>query len=225
MIAQDPGPGSRLAKGATISLIVSTGAGSVIVPDVEGLTQSAAESNLTSRGLNVTVDEDATTDPSEDGRVIDQAPSAGTRVRAGDDVTIVVGSFEEPTDPEEPPPDDETPEGGAPGGAAVKVVVLSGGRSSEHEVSLASGASVAEGLEAAGHEAVPVLIERDGRWVHEGKEVDLRPAGGPARRRRRLPGAARALRRGRQRPGNARGARRPLRRPRACSPPRWRWTS
>ena len=56
--------------------------------------------------------------------------------------------------------------------------MISGGRSSEHEVSLNSGASVAEGLEAAGHEVVRILIERDGRWLHEGSEVELRAAGG-----------------------------------------------
>ena len=60
----------------------------------------------------------------------------------------------------------------------MRVVVLSGGRSSEHEVSLRSGASVAEGLAAAGHEVVPVRIERDGRWVAGGAPVDLVPAAG-----------------------------------------------
>src|SRR5690349_12198990 len=60
----------------------------------------------------------------------------------------------------------------------MKVAVLSGGRSSEHEVSLNSGESVAEGLEAAGHEVVRVLIERDGRWLSEGEEVELRAARG-----------------------------------------------
>jgi D-alanine-D-alanine ligase len=60
----------------------------------------------------------------------------------------------------------------------MRVVVLSGGRSSEHEVSLRSGASVAEGLAAAGHEVVPVRIERDGRWVADGAQVDLVPAAG-----------------------------------------------
>jgi D-alanine-D-alanine ligase len=60
----------------------------------------------------------------------------------------------------------------------MRVVVLSGGRSSEHEVSLASGASVAEGLTEAGHEAVPVLLERDGRWTRAGEEVALRAGGG-----------------------------------------------
>jgi D-alanine-D-alanine ligase len=60
----------------------------------------------------------------------------------------------------------------------MRIAVLSGGRSSEHEISLESGASVAAGLREAGHEVVPILLERDGRWTHEGSEVDLRAGGG-----------------------------------------------
>jgi D-alanine-D-alanine ligase len=60
----------------------------------------------------------------------------------------------------------------------MRVAVISGGRSSEHEVSLNSGTSVAEGLRQAGHEVVPVTIERDGRWHANGRELELRPAGG-----------------------------------------------
>jgi D-alanine-D-alanine ligase len=60
----------------------------------------------------------------------------------------------------------------------MRVVVLSGGRSSEHEVSVRSGASVANGLAEAGHEVVPVRIERDGRWVKENSEIDIAPARG-----------------------------------------------
>ena len=44
----------------------------------------------------------------------------------------------------------------------MKVAVLKGGRSSEHEISLQSGGSVAEGLRTAGHEVIEVLIDRDG---------------------------------------------------------------
>jgi D-alanine-D-alanine ligase len=55
----------------------------------------------------------------------------------------------------------------------VKVVVLSGGRSSEHDVSLRSGAAVADGLAAAGHEVIGVLIDRDGRWLLDGKELEI----------------------------------------------------
>jgi D-alanine-D-alanine ligase len=60
----------------------------------------------------------------------------------------------------------------------MRVAVLSGGRSSEHDVSLRSGDSVARGLSDAGHEALPVTIARDGSWSCEGSGVELTPAGG-----------------------------------------------
>jgi D-alanine-D-alanine ligase len=60
----------------------------------------------------------------------------------------------------------------------MRVAVLSGGRSSEHEVSLDSGASVADGLRAAGHEVIAVRLERDGRWTRDGEEIELRAGGG-----------------------------------------------
>jgi len=60
----------------------------------------------------------------------------------------------------------------------VKVAVILGGRSSEHEVSLQSGASVAAGLRQAGHEVTEVLIDRDGRWLVAGEEIEMRAAGG-----------------------------------------------
>jgi D-alanine-D-alanine ligase len=46
----------------------------------------------------------------------------------------------------------------------MRVVLLAGGRSSEREVSLASGEAVAKGLHAQGHDVVRVEIGRDGRW-------------------------------------------------------------
>jgi D-alanine-D-alanine ligase len=60
----------------------------------------------------------------------------------------------------------------------MRVAVLSGGRSSEHEVSLRSGESVARGLERAGHEALPVTISRRGEWSFRGDPVELVPAAG-----------------------------------------------
>jgi D-alanine-D-alanine ligase len=60
----------------------------------------------------------------------------------------------------------------------MKVAVLSGGRSSEHEISLRSGESVARGLELAGHEALPVTISREGAWTHAGRPVELVPGEG-----------------------------------------------
>jgi len=49
-------------------------------------------------------------------------------------------------------------------GQGKRVVLLAGGRSSEREVSLASGEAVAKGLHAQGHDVVRVEIGRDGRW-------------------------------------------------------------
>jgi len=60
----------------------------------------------------------------------------------------------------------------------MRVAVLSGGRSSEHEVSLRSGAAVARGLREAGHEAIEVTIGRDGGWTAAGGTVELVPGGG-----------------------------------------------
>src|SRR2546428_2758033 len=51
------------------------------------------------------------------------------------------------------------------GMAPLRVGVIFGGRSGEHEVSLASAASIIAALEARGHDVVPIGIGRDGRWV------------------------------------------------------------
>jgi D-alanine-D-alanine ligase len=60
----------------------------------------------------------------------------------------------------------------------VRVAVLAGGRSSEHDVSLASGAAVREGLAAGGHEVVAVEVGRDGIWRADGAELTLSPGRG-----------------------------------------------
>lgn len=60
----------------------------------------------------------------------------------------------------------------------MRVAVLAGGRSSEHEVSLRSGAAVAGGLREAGHEAIEVTIGPDGGWSADGASVALVPGGG-----------------------------------------------
>ena len=43
--------------------------------------------------------------------------------------------------------------------------VIYGGRSGEHEVSVASAASVFKHLDRARYEPVPIRIEKDGRWT------------------------------------------------------------
>ncbi|MDQ1680755.1 MAG: D-alanine-D-alanine ligase [Frankiaceae bacterium] len=60
----------------------------------------------------------------------------------------------------------------------MRVAVLAGGRSSEHDVSLASAAAVRDGLRQAGHEVVDVLLERDGGWSCDGAPLALHPGSG-----------------------------------------------
>ena len=226
MIAQDPGGGSEVKKDSEVEIIVSNGEGTVDMPNVDGPARGHGRSQRSSsRGAtNITVIEQETEDESEDGRVIDQAPSAGTQILAtdrGDDLRRRVRRAGEPDDPTTT----ATIDGRARAeGCAHEGRGDPGGRSSEHDVSIRSGESVAAGLEEAGHEVVLVLIERDGRWLPDRKRSSCgRPR--PARRGRRLPRAPRAVRRGRDRPGAARVSRRPVRGAERARRRRSRWTS
>jgi eukaryotic-like serine/threonine-protein kinase len=103
VIEQDPPVGTELKKNDTVTIVFSTGAGSVVVPDLIGQSKEAAAAKLKSLGLKVFTQKQETTDLSDDGRVLDQAPAANARVHAGDQVTIVVGKLVKP------PPTTTTP--------------------------------------------------------------------------------------------------------------------
>ena len=64
--------------------------------------------------------------------------------------------------------------------APLRVIVLSGGRSSEHEISIGSGESVSAALDPARYEVVGVTISREGAWqleepAAEGERLALDP--------------------------------------------------
>ncbi len=62
--------------------------------------------------------------------------------------------------------------------ARIRVAVLQGGRSSEHEISIASARSVAAGLDPERYEVREVTIGRDGRWeLTAGARGELEPGG------------------------------------------------
>lgn len=119
VIAQDPGPGSEIQADSQVVLTVSNGAGSVVVPNVEGQPSDTAISTLEGRGVtNINVIEQETDEASEDDRVESQAPSAGTRIRQGDRVTIYVNVYVEPQEPpgQAPPANNNDPPQGQAGG-------------------------------------------------------------------------------------------------------------
>jgi D-alanine-D-alanine ligase len=63
-------------------------------------------------------------------------------------------------------------------GQSLTVAVLSGGRSSEHDVSLASGASIRAGLVEAGHEVLSIEVGRDGVWRRDARAISISPGAG-----------------------------------------------
>ena len=98
VIRSDPSAGAEVPPTQGITLIVSSGAEKVTVPNVEGLDEGNARSQLEAAGLSVTVNEQDVANPGQDGRVISQVPGSGQQVDRGSTVTVVVARFLDPGD-------------------------------------------------------------------------------------------------------------------------------
>ncbi|MET7697232.1 Stk1 family PASTA domain-containing Ser/Thr kinase [Streptomyces sp. NPDC005485] len=87
---QNPKPNTQVKKGDTITLVVSTGAPKVAVPDVEGLTFEKAKSQLENKGFEV----DKKTEESDQtaGVVTAQDPKGDTEREKGTTVTLTVAT-------------------------------------------------------------------------------------------------------------------------------------
>lgn len=88
VVAQRPAANTKADKGSTVTIFVSRGVKQVAVPNVLGLSQSEAVSQLTKAGLNSTVVLVPNSAPS--GRVIAQDPTSSTKVNAGSTVRLNV---------------------------------------------------------------------------------------------------------------------------------------
>jgi eukaryotic-like serine/threonine-protein kinase len=90
---QSPKEGTEIAKGQTVTLVVSTGAPTAPVPDVIGMTYEEAEDALQKRSLRSRkVEVFSAKDP---GEVIGQKPAAGETVVEGSVVTVRVSKGRE----------------------------------------------------------------------------------------------------------------------------------
>ena len=95
IISQTPPANTNVAPGTVMTITVSIGPGApanVNVPNVVGMTQTAAGTALTTAGLTVggTTTQSSTTVPS--GSVISQNPGAGASVAPGSAVALVISS-------------------------------------------------------------------------------------------------------------------------------------
>ena len=91
VVAQFPAAGQTAKRGASIRINVSAGDVRQAVPDVIGDDEATARQRLENAGFTVNVVDQDTTDPTEDGIVVDQDPAGGDRRKPGAEITIVVG--------------------------------------------------------------------------------------------------------------------------------------
>ena len=89
VLSQNPGPGTKADKAATVKIAVSTGVEKIDVPDVVGQTQEEAVNALTAAGLKtkITTAEDPN---AAEGTVASQQPAAGEKVLKDAEITITV---------------------------------------------------------------------------------------------------------------------------------------
>jgi beta-lactam-binding protein with PASTA domain/tRNA A-37 threonylcarbamoyl transferase component Bud32 len=87
----DPPANSQVAKASVVTLYVSSGPEQATVPNVVGDGETQARSALESAGFKVSTQIQAVFTDADNGKVLDQNPSAGTQAAKGSTVTITVG--------------------------------------------------------------------------------------------------------------------------------------
>jgi len=90
VVSQNPRPGSAVKKGSRVGIVVSSGPGSVELPNVVGLPSAQALAKLQSLGLRPTTQSQPST--TKQGVVISTSPTPTTRVPVGSPVTVTVSS-------------------------------------------------------------------------------------------------------------------------------------
>jgi beta-lactam-binding protein with PASTA domain len=98
VIRTQPAAAELVRAGDTITVVVSSGASRVEVPDLFGLTFDQAQQSLADEGLEIGNNPNITStdNPDLDGRIINQTPPSGAEVEMGSRVTVTIGHFEEP---------------------------------------------------------------------------------------------------------------------------------
>jgi serine/threonine-protein kinase len=96
VLEQDPSAGVEAEAGSEVTITYSSGVGTITLSDYVGQKLTYAQRKLGAEGLSVSVVKRDTTDSSEDGIVLAQAPSVGTTMSPGERVTLTVGEFTEP---------------------------------------------------------------------------------------------------------------------------------
>ncbi|MBZ9640013.1 Stk1 family PASTA domain-containing Ser/Thr kinase [Streptomyces sp. PSKA30] len=97
VLEQDPVPGKEIEKGSTITLVIAKAVEKETVPNVVGQTCDAAKAQLEGSNLTGTCTDTPTTDPNQDGKVIEITPSPGSQVDKNSVVAMKVGKLQQKT--------------------------------------------------------------------------------------------------------------------------------
>jgi eukaryotic-like serine/threonine-protein kinase len=109
VLRQTPAAGGKVDKNSTVKLVVAKAPPDVEVPDVTDQKRSDAENALRDAGFTVRVRKETVDTLDQDGVVTSQDPAGGERLKKGSNVTIHVGKFNPPLNPEPTPTDTPTP--------------------------------------------------------------------------------------------------------------------
>jgi RHS repeat-associated protein len=105
VVSQSPSTGTSVPIGTAVSLVVSLGPATTMVPNVTGLNQTDAEAAIFAGNLTVGSVTTSYSNTIASGTVISQNPTAGSTVQQGSVVSLVVSLGD---GPETIPPDPET---------------------------------------------------------------------------------------------------------------------
>lgn len=94
IVSQDIEEGKEVERNSTVNVYISSGAGSISVSSVLGISEAEARSTLTAQGFTVNTSQ-ASSDTVEEGKVISQSPAGGSSAKRGDTVTLVISSGKE----------------------------------------------------------------------------------------------------------------------------------
>ncbi len=101
VISTSPSAGKKIERGSVVQVVVSKGKeedAQIEVPDIRNSSESSAKQKLSDKGLASGTVTQEFSDSVEEGKVISQNPSAGTKVEKGSKVSYVISKGKENKD-------------------------------------------------------------------------------------------------------------------------------
>ena len=96
VVSTDPGPGSRVLDGSTVTLVVSLGVEEYALPPLKGLTEQQARDALEEVKLEVGLVRERYSEKVPEGQVIRSDPKSGQMLRPGASVDLVLSQGRRP---------------------------------------------------------------------------------------------------------------------------------